>query len=178
MILDPEPRPVVDTVPIEIPSEKTPFSPRLSLPPVPDPGNVPVAPPPDTAAPADEAKAAEGAAADKPEKPADKPDEKAAEKPATKAPARPTTEARPREAKAGGRILLQAAALGSEGAARELVDRLKAAGFAPTIERVATKEGVRWRVRVGPYATRDESERAREQLKALGINAVRVAPEK
>jgi DedD protein len=37
MVLDPAPRPVADTVPIQIPSEKTPFTPRLPLPPVPDP---------------------------------------------------------------------------------------------------------------------------------------------
>ena len=52
MVLDPEPRPVPDNIPIDIPSEKTKFSPRLALPPVPAPDNVPLAPPPDAPPPA------------------------------------------------------------------------------------------------------------------------------
>src|SRR5271169_5393682 len=32
MMLDPAPRPLPDNIPIDIPSERTPFSPRLSLP--------------------------------------------------------------------------------------------------------------------------------------------------
>ena len=50
MVLDPEPKPVADNIPIDIPSEKTKFSPRLALPPVPAPDNVPLAPPPDARA--------------------------------------------------------------------------------------------------------------------------------
>jgi DedD protein len=45
---------VADTVPIDIPSEKTPFTPRLALPPVPEPGSAPMAPP--DVAPAPESK--------------------------------------------------------------------------------------------------------------------------
>ena len=42
MVLDPEPRPVPDNIPIDIPSEKTKFSPRLALPPVPAADNAPL----------------------------------------------------------------------------------------------------------------------------------------
>ena len=52
MVLDPEPRPASDNIAIDIPSEKTPFTPRLALPPVPAPENVPVAPPPESQPPA------------------------------------------------------------------------------------------------------------------------------
>ncbi len=47
MVLDPNPKPVNENIPIDIPSERTPFTPRLSLPPVPaaDAGT----PPPDQA---------------------------------------------------------------------------------------------------------------------------------
>src|SRR6267154_462281 len=34
MLLDPTPRALTDAIPIDIPSEKTPFTPRLALPPV------------------------------------------------------------------------------------------------------------------------------------------------
>ncbi len=49
MLLDPEPKPTSDNIAIDIPSEKTPFTPRLTLPPVPAPDNVPVAPPQESA---------------------------------------------------------------------------------------------------------------------------------
>ena len=55
MVLDPNPRPVAENIPIDIPSERAPFTPRLSLPPVPaaDAGT----PPPDQAPVAAPAKA-------------------------------------------------------------------------------------------------------------------------
>jgi DedD protein len=97
MVLDPAPRRVPDTVPIDIPSEKTPFTPRLPLPPVPDPGQLQGGPPPDATADraADEAKAADGkaeakAAAKSAEKTADKASDKAAEKGADKSSAKAT----------------------------------------------------------------------------------------
>ncbi len=51
MLLDPEPKPASDNIAIDIPSEKTPFTPRLTLPPVPAPESVPVAPPQEVAPP-------------------------------------------------------------------------------------------------------------------------------
>jgi DedD protein len=193
MVLDKEPRPLPDSIPIDIPSEKTPFSPRLALPPLPEPGNAPVAPPPD-ATPAEETKGEPPAGVAKSATPAkqdERPAEPKAAKPAPKVEAksaeRASEEKRAREileGKAvespktangtparGGKFLLQAAALGSESAAHDLSDRLKKAGFAPFTERTDTKDGVRYRVRLGPYATRDEAERARARLRAIGINA-------
>jgi DedD protein len=71
----------------------------------------------------------------------------------------------------GPRFVLQAAALSSESAARELTAKLKKAGFATYTEKVSTQEGDRIRVRVGPFATREDAEQARAKLKTLGINA-------
>src|SRR5512135_600231 len=48
MLLDPEPRPVSENIPIDIPSERAPFTPRLSLPPVPA-ADAAGTPPPDQA---------------------------------------------------------------------------------------------------------------------------------
>ncbi len=195
MVLDKEPRPVSDSIPIDIPSDRTPFSPRLALPPAREGGDAPVMPPPDVAR-AGRGKGAPAPKGDRTEAPANE-----AEKGDTKAPAtnssapqvakatdRATDESRARDILEGkttaataatsprnGRYLVQAAALGSEAAARELTERLIKAGFAPFTERADTKDGVRYRVRLGPYATRDEAERARTRLRALGVNASVVA---
>lgn len=190
MLLDKEPRPVPDAIPIDIPSDKTPFSPRLALPP-PDAAGAPAAPLPD-AAPTDESKAEPAPKAERTETPdrsADKGSAKAPAKPSgsptAKATDRAAEERRARDllegkttvagAAANGKYLLQAAALGSESAARDLAERLKKQGFASFTERAETKEGVRFRVRLGPYATRDEAERARARLRAMGISASVVA---
>ena len=39
------------------------------------------------------------------------------------------------------------------------------------MEKVDTKQGVRYRVRLGPYASRDEADGVRTRLKAQGISA-------
>jgi DedD protein len=157
MLLDPEPRPVPENIPIDIPSERTPFTPRLSLPPIPAPDNVPIAPPPD--APPSEGKAAAKG---------DDAKTAAEEQRARTALEGKASDALPIVAK-GGKFAVQAAAPANEKAARELADRLKANGFAAFTEKVETREGARYRVRVGPYATRDDAERVRVRLKSVGL---------
>jgi DedD protein len=193
MVLDPAPRPVADSIPIEIPSEKQPFVPRLSLPPVPDPG-VPAAAPGGPAAdradaPAKAPDAAAAAGAEPTTAPA-VPEKKADERPA-KSTTAASTSTEPAKAVADAaaskskpaparvdRFYVQAAALGTEAGAREMSERLRKAGFAPFTEKTDTKDGVRYRVRLGPYATRDEAERARARLRAMNINANVVLPER
>lgn len=188
MVLDPNPRPVNENIPIDIPSERTPFTPRLSLPPVPaadagtpPPDQAPVAPPvraepkadvrPETkteakaAAPATPKPLAEPKAAAKSQAKVDEAKPSNAEV-ARKAPEPPATAA---PASKGGKFAVQAAAPASEKAARDLVERLKKGGFTTYTETVETKDGVRHRVRIGPYATLDDAEKARARLKAQGI---------
>jgi DedD protein len=212
MVLDPAPRPVPDTVPIDIPSEKTPFNPRLPLPPVPDPaqGAAPIeggeASKADTAKPAALPATESGKDAGTPAgpgkgtetapaKPADKSGSKTPEKSADKTAGETTKDAtrssdaqRARDilegkpptaaskASADGKFLVQAAAPRSESAANELAARLKKAGLPAFTERVQASDGTRWRVRVGPYATRAEAERARSRLRELGTGADLIAP--
>ncbi len=170
MMLDPEPRPLNDNIAIDIPSERTPFVPRLSLPPVPSPDNVPVAPPPDVApVPAPVPTPAPPKAEEPPMKAVDgkRVDEQRA---------RALLEGKA-EAKAGAesakavRFVVQAAAPASETAARNLAERLKKTGLTPYTEKVETKQGARYRVRLGPYASRDQADDVRTRLKAQGINA-------
>jgi DedD protein len=177
MFLDPKPRPVPDNIAIDIPSEKTPFSPRLSLPPVPGPGNVPVAPASEAAAPGAVAEPAPTKIDD---------EKKAAEKSkgtsATDAAKLEEQRARAAlEGKAGnaadalpvvtktGKFVVQAAAPASEAAASDLSERLKKSGLTPYTERTDTKDGVRYRVRLGPYASREDADKVRARLKTFGI---------
>ena len=208
MVLDPAPRRVPDTVPIEIPSEKTPFTPRLPLPPVPDPAQLQGSPPPDATADrkaddtkgeSKDAKAADKAADKNVDKPVARPPEKsdrtsekaidkATDKATDKAAADKAAEAqRARdilEGKAGalprsskdGRFFVQAAAPRNEQSARDLAARLKAAGLPSFTERVQASDGPRYRVRVGPYASRADAERARARLRELGVGADLIAP--
>jgi DedD protein len=189
MLLDPSPRPVSENIPIDIPSERTPFAPRLSLPPMPavdadapPPDLAPVAPPAKAEPkPADvraetrtEAKAAVPAEPKPPAEPkaaAKSPASTDGAKPskvetARKAPEPPAAAA---PASRGGKFAVQAAAPASEKSARELVERLKKSGFTTYTEKVETKDGVRHRVRIGPYATLEDAEQARARLKAQGI---------
>ena len=164
MLLDPEPKPAPDNIAIDIPSEKTPFTPRLKLPPVPAPENVPIAPPQD-AAPAAE-KAEDPAAASK-ALDAKKVEERRARALLEGKSKAPTAGASDKTA----RFAVQAAAPASETAARDLAERLKKSGLAPYTEKVETKQGARYRVRLGPYASRDEADSVRTRLKAQGISA-------
>lgn len=173
MVLDSEPKPVSENIPIDIPSERAPFTPRLSLPPV---------PPSESAAPT-----AEPAPAASPEKAVTKAEPKNERKPVPEAESKapPKAEAKP-EVKAqaakpeeprktaepalpaavkGGKFAVQAAAPANPKSARDLAERLKKAGFTAYTEKVDTKDGARYRVRVGPYASRDDAERARSLLK-------------
>ncbi|HUL66368.1 MAG TPA: SPOR domain-containing protein [Burkholderiaceae bacterium] len=161
LLLDRAPRPTVDNIPIDIPSEKTPFTPRISLPPVPDAGQTPIAPPPDFPA----AEPDKGKADAKEAKPAE-----------TKVKSAPDAKAPETTAKSkNSRIVLQAAALSTDAAAQDLSERLRKAGFATFTEKVDTADGVRFRVRVGPYATRDEAQRAQARLRSMGVSATLVA---
>ena len=165
MTLDPEPRLVADNVAIDIPREKTPFTPRLSLPAVPAPENVPLAPPPDSAAPP-------GKTEEPPKAPESSPVEP--KKADEQQRARALLEGKAGKSAAPGkaeRFAVQAAAPASEAAARDLADRLKKGGLAPYMEKVDTSQGARYRVRLGPYASRDEADGVRNRLKAQGISA-------
>lgn len=77
-----------------------------------------------------------------------------------------------RSAATGGRFALQAAALSSEKAARELAGRLKQAGFKSYVEPVKTGAGTAHRVRVGPFDSKASADKAREALRAAGFAAV------
>jgi DedD protein len=53
---------------------------------------------------------------------------------------------------------------------KEVRDRLQAAGLKPYTENLSTAQGPRTRVRVGPFATHEAAEAAREKVKGLGYD--------
>ncbi|TMH74413.1 MAG: hypothetical protein E6H52_13275 [Betaproteobacteria bacterium] len=162
MMLDRAPPPLPDNIPIDIPSERVPFTPRLSLP-VSAPTSAP-------GAPAGEPASTPGASAGKP---AADPADASATAPAASAPAGSPAEAR--SARVGG-WFVQAAALSNETAASQLSERLSKAGLTPFVERTEAAGTVLYRVRLGPFGTRDTAVKARGKLRAMGVdsNVVRV----
>jgi DedD protein len=184
MMLDPAPRPLPDNIPIDIPSERTAFAPRLSLP----------APAP-TSAPGPSAGAsASGATAGKPEhvdEPPSSTPRASAGGPASTPGATEGSPASTPGAAAGGSPAeapgaealgakggwyVQAAALSSESAAHQLSERLSKAGMTSFVERSDTGGTVLYRVRLGPFASRDAAVKARKHLHAMGVgsNVLRV----
>jgi len=67
---------------------------------------------------------------------------------------------------------VQLAAFSDDKGANALANRLKKAGHPAYTEPYASSQGTLWRVRVGPYATRDAAEAARTKLKADGQNGI------
>jgi DedD protein len=173
MMLDPAPRPLPDSIPIDIPSERTPFSPRLTL-------------PSDSGSPAAAPAAGHGGSEPVDEPPTPAPGETAPPAPADRksgaADAEPAATAMPAAAAPAhaeqARWIVQAAALSNEGAARQLSERLSKAGMAPFVERTGSGAAVLYRVRLGPFSSREAAGRTRKHLHAMGVgsNVVRLGP--
>lgn len=63
-----------------------------------------------------------------------------------------------------GAWAVQLAAFGTEDAAKQLRDRLRAQGFDGYVDSIATASGKLWRVRAGPFASRGVAESTRGQI--------------
>jgi DedD protein len=75
-----------------------------------------------------------------------------------------------------GSFAVQIAALASQEKVQELLDKLSGAGVKPYTEKVETAQGARTRVRLGPFATRDEAQKALERVKGMGLDGSLVTP--
>jgi DedD protein len=76
--------------------------------------------------------------------------------------------------KSGGKFVIQVAALATQEKIDELRSKLSSAGISSYTQKVATQAGDRTRIRVGPFASRDEAEKARAKIVKLGLNATLV----
>ena len=71
---------------------------------------------------------------------------------------------------------VQIGAFASEKGAKEQAARAGKTGLKVYTERIKTSSGVRIRVRVGPFKTREQAEAARVKLRAAGIESAIIAP--
>jgi DedD protein len=173
MVLDSEPRPSGQTVSVQIPSSDSgAFASKVvPLPATPEskagPGQTPAAPA------VEDAKSIVATPAVPPPPPAaaketlqENPKEAVKQTPK---PAADKLRARP-VAKPDGKYVVQVIALADAGKAKQMQEKIAAAGIKSYTEVVKTSKGDVTRVRAGPFATRGTAEKAREQLKTLGMN--------
>ena len=85
-------------------------------------------------------------------------------------PIRPTPAAR-------GGFAVQLAAFSDDKGANALPNKLKRAGYPGYTEPIETSRGTLWRVRVGPYPSREAAAQSRDKLKAEGHTGIVVAGE-
>lgn len=175
LIFETQPRPIPVDLPIEIPRKET-------APPLAVPTREPVSQ--TQPAPASSAELpAEPRLAEKPaEKPVEAPVVKVAEKPADKPadkPAKPQVndgaraqallEGKEPAATSVSRFIVQVGAYGENKAAQEMRSKIEKLGLKTYAQAVETADGRRVRVRLGPFANRDEAERAAAKLKGAGL---------
>jgi DedD protein len=175
MVLDSEPKQAGQTVSVQIPSpdsgalasKPVPLTPapQSKAGPKPAPVEVPATPV------AEEPKKTVAAPPPAPkEAPQEVPKEEAP-KPVVKAEtAKPAKAVKPAAAKPDGKYVVQVIALADAGKAKQMQDQIAAAGIKSYTEVVKTSKGDVTRVRAGPFTTRESADKAREQLKTLGMN--------
>jgi len=95
--------------------------------------------------------------------------------PTTAAAPQPTRSSTAAEPAARGDWAVQLGSFGEEANARRLAERVTTFGYKPTISSVRSNGRVLHRVRVGPYATRNQAEAAASALKAHSLPAQVVA---
>jgi DedD protein len=181
LIFETQPRPIPVDLPIEIPRKET--APPLTVPTREPLSQVEPAPQPTPAASVElpvEHKVAERPVekpADKPaEKPADKEPVKVADKPADKpkaandgARAQALLEGKEPTSAAAARFIVQVGAYGENKTAQDVRGKIEKLGLKTYAQAVDTANGRRIRVRLGPFASREEAERAATKLKGAGL---------
>ncbi|HEY0954269.1 MAG TPA: SPOR domain-containing protein [Roseateles sp.] len=181
LIFETQPRPIPVDLPIEIPRKETapplavptrePVSqaqPAASaeLPPEPRVADKPVDQPAEKPVP----KVAEAPAVKLAEKPAEKPADKPVKpQPNDGARAQALLEGREPAAATTSRFIVQVGAYGENKAAQEMRAKIEKLGLKTYAQAVETADGRRVRVRLGPFANRDEAERAAAKLKGAGL---------
>jgi DedD protein len=190
MIFDSEPRPISQDINIQIPPrDKAPTMNASPMPLPPTQATQPEAPPPEAQKPEAPKQAAADAASAAPSasdvKPGQRPATSAAlstEKAATVAvgekrvdslvdkPAAAPTDAAKSADKDKGRYIVQVAAVSNKAKVDELLQKLKRGGIEGYWQKITTKEGDRFRVRVGPFSSRDEAEKMSKRIDKLGLH--------
>lgn len=164
------------------PAPAPPPAPAAPPPPAPAPAPVP-APPPPAPAPAPAPAPTPAPPPPAPPAPAPAPTPAPAPRPASRddgdrarallegraAPPAPAPAAA--SAEAAGRFIVQVGAFADEAKARETRQKLERAGLKTYTQVAKTADGDRTRVRVGPFSSRAEADRAAERIKGLALPA-------
>ena len=169
MVFDTQPRPISVDLPILIPAQPavSPLTPVAAAPTASDA-------PPAKATPAPAPAPAVVAPVKTVAQPAEKPAEKAADKPSAKPPAQaaaPVAEAQTRTKPdaSGERFVVQVGAYADVASARVVRQKIERAGLKTYTQVAKTPQGNRTRVRLGPFNSRAEAERAAQKIKSLGL---------
>lgn len=183
LLFDKQPRPIAVDTPIDIPDKNK--MPRLALPEAPASNATAIAPiTPVAPIVAAEAKPAttqsvvitETAEPPKPVKPeASAVSPPVATKPAEANRAQALLDGKAadvRPAVAEGRFVVQVGAFADAARAREVRMKVESAGLKTYTQVAETKDGKRIRVRVGPFSSKVEAEKAAEKIKRLNLPAV------
>lgn len=177
LLFDTQPRPIAVDIPIEIPDRNKAKPLTVPVQPV---SQAPVASgsvaTPALAAvkesPAVPPEKVADASSPKPAgKPETRPEPKAASKPDDGAKAKALLEGKAAEAAAEGRFVVQVGAFADAAKARETRLKVEKAGMKTYTHVAETKEGKRIRVRVGPFGSRAEADKAADKIKGLDLPA-------
>jgi len=171
IVLDQQPRPVTQTLTVQIPSQDAgPFNTRV-LPPLPFPPEAPkngesVRAAQDksgTSASTAPTDSRSGAPRKESAKLAERAKKEVAE--ARRAPSRPKEEV----------YMVPLGAFTNSDNAKQVQDKAASAGIKSYAESVKLLQGEQTRVRAGPFASRDAAEKARDRLKSIGLEVGQVA---
>lgn len=188
LLFDTQPRPVAVDIPIEIPGKNTVKPLAMPAPAPKVAASAPAAASEKVAAPSsltprEEIVSEKPAAPAPPAQPAIKTEAKPEPKAVAKAPAsdeaaraKALLEGKPAAAKVAaadteGRLVVQVGAFADEDKAREVRQKLERAGLKTYTQVADTKDGKRIRVRVGPFATRADADKAASKIKGLDLPA-------
>jgi DedD protein len=181
LLFDTQPRPISVDIPIEIP-DRNKVKPLPA--PAPAPATTSAAPP--VVSQASSAQPASAPAVAKVETPPPQPEPKPKAEPKPEArPAAPVDDGSKAQALlegkplaiattpviAEGRFVVQVGAFAEAAKAREVRSKLEHAGMKTYTQVVDTKDGKRIRVRVGPFASKADAEKAAERVKGLDLQA-------
>jgi len=92
--------------------------------------------------------------------------------PAPAAPAAAPAASPPAQGDAPAGFSVQLAAFADDKGANALANKLKKAGYQAYTEPLATSKGTLWRVRVGPYPSREAAAAGRDKLKGEGYSGI------
>jgi DedD protein len=160
VILDQKPRPGPQELTLQIPSQDGgPFKTRV-LPPLPSP---PAAPPKSESVQAN-------SPADKPA-----PTEPAARSAPAKKESAKTSEKERAQAKTAEAFVFQLGVFANPDNVKQVRERAASVGIKSYTEQVKGQQGEQTRVRAGPFSSRGSAEKARDKLKALGMDVGQVA---